>query len=99
MYVADYYHIYQAHYKNNDINSFIDEVRTSHTNDAKIRTTLIADIESGVQIKTALWDDSDNDYKEGKDVNALTIDGVKYLRTDKNYIKKDYLENIPIYKY
>ncbi|MPM00965.1 hypothetical protein SDC9_47202 [bioreactor metagenome] len=40
---------------------------------------------------------SDGKYYKGAEVNVVKIDGVKYIRTDKNSTKRDNLENLPTY--
>jgi hypothetical protein len=94
--VADYY-IYAVHYKDNDTSTYIDEVRTeSVTSGAKSRWTVVADIESGKLVKTAVRQ-SDGKYHEGQVVNVITVNGSKYLRTDKDNTARDNLDHMPTY--
>lgn len=91
------YYIYAVHYKDNDKNTYIDEVRTeSIYSGPKSRWTVVTDIENGKLIKTAVKH-SDGKYYEGQDVHVITVNGSKYLRTDKNSVARDNLENLPTY--
>ena len=38
---------------------------------------------------------SDVNWKKGQDVNIVTVNAVKYIRTDKNQEASDNLENLP----
>lgn len=91
------YYIYAVHYKDNDTSTYIDEVRTeSEYSGPKTRGTVVSDIESGKLVKTAVKH-SDGKYYEGQEVHVITVNGSKYLRTDKNNTAKDNLENLPTY--
>lgn len=90
------YYIIAVHYKDNDTNTFIDEVKTIEPSDTKSRSTVINDIEGGKSVMTAVKK-SDGKYYAGEDVHVITVNGSKYLRTDANKTPKDNLENLPTY--
>ena len=91
------YYIYAVHYKDNDKSTYIDEVRTeSEYSGPKSRRTVVNDIESGKLVKTAVKQ-NDGKYYEGQQVNVINVNGSKYLRTDRNNIARDNLENLPTY--
>lgn len=91
---ADYY-IIAVHYKNSDDTTFIEKVK-AYDGSEKLRSTVVANIENGQTIMTAVKG-SDGKYYKGATVNVVKIDGVKYIRTDKNSTKRDNLENLPTY--
>ncbi len=91
---ADYY-IIAVHYKNSDDTTFIEKVKT-YDGSEKLRSTVVANIENGQTVMTAVKR-NDGKYYKGATVNVVKIDGVKYIRTDKNSTKRDNLENLPTY--
>lgn len=89
------YYITAVHYKNSDDTTFIEKVKT-YDGSEKLRSTVVSNIESGNTVMTA-YKKSDGQYYKGAEVNVVKIDGVKYIRTDKNSTKRDNLENLPTY--
>lgn len=99
--MADYY-ITEVHYKDKDDTTFIEEVKTisslySSTVTKKARTTVVSDIDTYDKSVMTATKGSDGYYKKGADVHVLTVDKVKYIRTDANAKAKDNLENLPEY--
>ena len=60
------------------------------------RTQVVSAIEAGTAFVTILKK-PDKNFKRGQDVHIITVDGVKYIRTDQNKTKADNLENLPEY--
>ena len=89
------YYIIAVHYKDNDSNTYIDEIKTLE-HGIKSRTTVVGDIESGKTVMTAVKG-SDGKYYAGEKVHVITVNGYKYLRTDANSTPRDNLENLPTY--
>ena len=86
------YFIRDIHYCNNNPDTFIDEVNTlSKWDGKKSRAEVIQDIENGCVVKTA------STYTPGAEVFVVTINGIKYLRTDTSKIANDSIGNLPTY--
>jgi hypothetical protein len=60
------------------------------------RDQIIAAIGLGITFVTILKV-SDINWKKGQDVNIVTVNEVKYIRTDKNQKASDNLESLPEY--
>lgn len=58
------------------------------------RSDVISALERGKTFVTILRG-SDNKWNKGQDVHIMTVNGAKYIRTDKNYRASDNLENLP----
>ena len=58
------------------------------------RNHVVSEIERGKSFVT-IFLDSDNNWEEGQDVHIIPVNGVKYVRTDKNSKAADNLENLP----
>lgn len=58
------------------------------------RNLVVSQIESG-QTFVTIWVGSNNQWQRGSDVEVVVVNGVKYLRTDRNNIAADNLENLP----
>ena len=58
------------------------------------RNQVVSAIEGGKSFVTILQG-NDNKWKKGQDVHIITINGVKYIRTDQNRRASDNLENLP----
>ncbi len=89
------YYIIAVHYKNSDETTFIEKVKLLD-NSEKYRSSVVADIEGGNTVMTATKG-NDGKYYKGAEVHVVKIDGVKYIRTDANTVKKDNLGNLPQY--
>ena len=57
------------------------------------RSDVVAAIERGKSFQTILGGGSS--WRKGQDVQIIVVNGVKYLRTDKNSTPRDNLENLP----
>ena len=60
------------------------------------RTRVASTIEEGESFVTILRNDSGK-WRRGQDVHVVTVNGVKYIRTDQNWTASDNLENLPEY--
>ena len=58
------------------------------------RSQVVSAIDKGNSFVTILLG-SDNKWRKGQDVHTVTVNGVKYLRTDRNSRAADNLENLP----
>lgn len=58
------------------------------------RSEVVSAIESGKSFVTILRG-ADNKWKKGQDVHVIIVNGVKYIRTDRNPRASDNLENLP----
>ena len=58
------------------------------------RSQIVSAIEGGKTFITILKT-SEGKWKKGQDVHIVTVNGVKYLRTDQNKTASDNLENLP----
>ncbi len=58
------------------------------------RSQVVAAIERGTTFVTILRA-SDGKWNKGQDVHTVTVNGVKYIRTDGNSRASDNLENLP----
>ncbi len=58
------------------------------------RSQVVAAIERGETFVTILKNSS-NEWKKGQDVHVISVNGVKYIRTDQNRRESDNLENLP----
>jgi hypothetical protein len=58
------------------------------------REQVVSAIESGKTFVTILKG-GDDKWQRGQDVHIITVDGVKYIRTDQNQEASDNLENLP----
>ena len=58
------------------------------------RSEVVSAIERGKSFVTILRG-ADNKWKKGQDVHVITVNGVKYIRTDQNRRASDNLENLP----
>ncbi|MEQ8787459.1 MAG: DUF3892 domain-containing protein [Pirellulaceae bacterium] len=57
------------------------------------RETIVSMYEAGNPIKTAVLDNGG--LVEGEDVHVVEVNGVKYIRTDRNETAKDNLDSLP----
>jgi hypothetical protein len=57
------------------------------------RSQVVSAIERGKSFVTILR--TNNKWKKGQDVHIITVNNVKYIRTDQNRIASDNLENLP----
>lgn len=58
------------------------------------RSDVVSAIERGKSFVTILRG-ADNKWRKGQDVHIITVNGVKYIRTDQNRRASDNLENLP----
>jgi hypothetical protein len=58
------------------------------------RDQVVSAIERGKTFVTILKGSNDK-WRRGQDVHVITVDGVKYIRTDQNKEASDNLENLP----
>lgn len=58
------------------------------------RSQVVSAIERGKTFVTILKS-SDDKWSKGQDVHIVTINGVEYIRTDRNRKASDNLENLP----
>jgi hypothetical protein len=58
------------------------------------RNEVVSSLERGKSFVTILRGNNDK-WKRGQDVHIVTVNGIKYIRTDKNYRASDNLENLP----
>ena len=91
---ADYY-IIAVHYKDSDDTTFIEKIKL-YNGSEKLRSAVVANIEDGQTVMTAVKG-TDGTYYKGAVVNVVKIDGIKYIRTDKNSTKRDNLDELPTY--
>lgn len=91
---ADYY-IIAVHYKDSDDTTFIEKVKL-YDGSEKLRSAVVTNIEDGQTVMTAVQG-ADGKYYKGAVVNVVKIDGIKYIRTDKNSTKRDNLDKLPTY--
>jgi hypothetical protein len=59
-----------------------------------MRGEVVTALERGKTFVTILKG-SDGKWRKGQDVHIVTVNGVKYIRTDKNQRASDNLENLP----
>jgi molybdopterin biosynthesis enzyme len=57
------------------------------------RSQVVAAIERGTSFVTILF--RDGKWQKGQDVHIVTVNSVKYIRTDQNQRAADNLENLP----
>ncbi len=91
---ADYY-IIAVHYKDSDDTTFIEKVKL-YDGSEKLRSAVVTNVEDGQTVMTAVKG-TDGKYYKGAVVNVVKIDGIKYIRTDKNSTKRDNLDKLPTY--
>lgn len=60
------------------------------------RQDVVNDLKSGVTYVTII-ETSPNNWKKGKEVGIVKVQGVEYIRTDKNETASDNLEELPEY--
>lgn len=79
----------------------IDSVRVHPDNGDSIgsssewtRASVVSSIDSGKSFIT-ITSGSDGKWHKGADVHIITVNGVRYLRTDNNSTGSDNLENLP----
>jgi Protein of unknown function (DUF3892) len=70
-----------------------DKGDTLGTEEEWARTKVVSEIEKGTTFVTILK--TDDKWKKGQDVHLVTVNNVKYIRTDKNQKASDNLENLP----
>lgn len=58
------------------------------------RNQVVSVIEGGKSFVTILQD-SDGRWRKGQDIHIITVNSVKYIRTDQNRTASDNLENLP----
>ncbi len=58
------------------------------------RAQVVSAVERGQTFVTILHDAGDK-WKKGQNVHIVTVNGVRYLRTDQNQKASDNLENLP----
>ena len=59
------------------------------------RQTIISSIKMGKTYVTAIKSPSSGKWECGADVEIVNIEGIDYLRSDRNRTRKDNLENLP----
>lgn len=59
-----------------------------------LRSQVVSALESGKTFVTILKG-TDHGWKKGQDIHTVTVNGVKYIRTDQNHSASDNLENLP----
>jgi hypothetical protein len=59
------------------------------------REIVVANIDNGKTYVTIRK--KEGKWNKGEDVHIVTVKGKKYIRTDKNAVTKDNLENLPTY--
>ncbi len=57
------------------------------------RSQVVLEIERGNTFVTIVKDNGN--WRKGQDVHTVTVNGVKYIRTDQNVRASDNLENLP----
>jgi len=60
-----------------------------------LRSHVVRRLESGRTYATITRDDADGTWRRGSDVGVVSVDGEKYIRTDRNKIKNDNLGRLP----
>jgi hypothetical protein len=85
----------------NDDHSHIEKVKVHRDNGDSIgspeewsRSSVVSAIGNGNTFVTIL-ESSDNKWTRGQDVHIVTINGIRYIRTDQNRKASDNLENLP----
>jgi len=58
------------------------------------RTKVVTEIQTGKTFITIMSDGSGK-WRKGREVGTVTINGVNYIRTDRDKIASDNLENLP----
>lgn len=58
------------------------------------RSQVVSAIDRGTTFVTILYA-SDGKWKRGQDVHTVTVNGIKFIRTDRNSRASDNLENLP----
>jgi hypothetical protein len=58
------------------------------------RSQVVSTLDRGKTFVTILWG-SDDKWHKGQDVHIVTVNGVRYIRTDRNRRASDNLENLP----
>ncbi|MCI0730563.1 MAG: DUF3892 domain-containing protein [Chloroflexi bacterium] len=58
------------------------------------RSQVVSAIDRGSTFATILLD-ANNKWRKGQDVHTVTVNGVKYIRTDRNNKESDNLGNLP----
>jgi hypothetical protein len=88
----------------NAADTHIDRVRLHRDNGDTVgepqdasRATVVQALERGTTFITMFWNAIDNNWKKGAEVRTVTVDGVKYIRTDADRTKKDNLDRLPRY--
>lgn len=100
---ADYL-IYAVHYEDEPYRKHIAEVKAHKDLGESVgsemylfsRSEVIRDIEGSTTFCT-IYKDSTGKWQQGKPVIVETIDWVKYIKTERNGIKADNLDNLPTY--
>jgi len=59
------------------------------------RSTVVQNIESGITYATITKDATNQKWLRGADVGVISVDGEKYIRTDRDRTKKDNLGQLP----
>ena len=59
-----------------------------------LRNQVVSAMEHGKTFVTIL-EGADGKWSKGQDVHIITVDGMKYIRTDQNRRASDNLENLP----
>lgn len=97
--------MFQADYAVTGVRYSSDHVRISHLQvracnaydlgpaQMETRLTVIASIERGMRYVTATQ--SGGRWVKGAAVEVVVVKGQKYLRTDRNQVERDNLENLP----
>ena len=85
----------------NDAHTHIDKVKLREdkgdgfgVEEEWARTKVVSQIEGGTTFVTIL-ETEDKKWKKGQEVHLVTVNKVKYIRTDQNQKASDNLENLP----
>lgn len=90
------YYIVAVRYTDVENRTFISSVKTIEPQGEKSRSAVVGDIARGCTVKTAVRR-TDGKCYEGADVHIVTINHIKYLRTDGNSRASDNLGSLPTY--
>lgn len=76
------------------VERFRDDGEKLHSKEIKSRETIIDAIKNKKLTYITTYK-QDGKWKKGAEVSIQTVDGVDYIRTDVNKVKKDNLGNLP----
>jgi hypothetical protein len=60
-----------------------------------LRSSVVSQLEAGTTFATITRDSTNSKWVRGADVEVITVDGEKYIRTDRDKTKKDNLGQLP----